>query len=197
MNDQFSLTVRLQMFMQGDRSVVDSLLSEVLPKLREIALRELKRERYAPPATRTELIHEVWLRSLSKGGWQVKDRGHFYALASLAMRRVLVDMARTRLSRKRGGGEIVSIDLCNEALTTSTHDARQIVEIGLLMEKLAIQDPSAAIVVDMHYFAGFTLEEIARKTGVSFRQTRACWERGRDALKKMMTRGGKRAASAS
>src|ERR1035441_7523994 len=97
-----SLTERLNLFMQGNKSVVDALLREVLPKLHEIAVRELKRERYMAPLSKTELIHEVWLTSLSKGGWQIRDQGHFYALASLAMRRVLVDLARKRLARPPG-----------------------------------------------------------------------------------------------
>src|SRR5580698_5788546 len=100
-----SLTERLQLFMQGDSTVVDALLDEVLPKLREIAFRELKRERYMAPISRTELVHEVWISALSKGVWSIRDRGHFYALISLAMRRVLVDMARKRLAVRRGGGE--------------------------------------------------------------------------------------------
>ena len=99
-----SLTERLNLFMQGNQAVVDALLREVLPKLHEIAVRELKRERYMAPLSKTELIHEVWLSSLSKGGWQIHDQGHFYALASLAMRRVLVDLARKRLAARRGSG---------------------------------------------------------------------------------------------
>src|ERR1035437_3528305 len=100
-----SLTERLNLFMQGNQSVVDALLREVLPKLHEIAVRELKRERYMAPLSKTELIHEVWLTSLSKGGWQIRDQGHFYALASLAMGRVLVARARKRLAlRARFGG---------------------------------------------------------------------------------------------
>jgi DNA-directed RNA polymerase specialized sigma24 family protein len=78
--------------MQGDSTVVDALLDEVLPKLREIAFRELKRERYMAPLSKTELVHEVWISALSRGVWNIRDRGHFYALISLAMRRVLVDM---------------------------------------------------------------------------------------------------------
>ena len=100
-----SLTERLNLFMQGNQSVVDALLREVLPKLHEIAVRELKRERYMAPLSKTELIHEVWLTNLSKGGWQIHDQGHFYALASLAMRRVLIDLARKRLAARRGAGE--------------------------------------------------------------------------------------------
>src|ERR1017187_8079378 len=75
-----SLTERLQLFMRGDSTVVDALLEEVLPKLHEIATRELKREQYMAPLSKTELIHEVWLSGLSEGGWEIRDQGHFYAL---------------------------------------------------------------------------------------------------------------------
>ena len=61
-----SLTKRLQFFMQGDTTVVDALLDEVLPKLREIAFRELRRERYIAPLSKTELVHEVWISTLSR-----------------------------------------------------------------------------------------------------------------------------------
>ena len=75
-----TLTERINSFMQGDAAAADALLREVLPKLHEIAVRELKRERYMAPLSKTELIHEVWLANLSKGGWQIHDQGHFYAL---------------------------------------------------------------------------------------------------------------------
>lgn len=96
-----SLTERLQLFMEGDPAVTESLLHEVLPRLREIAARELKREHPVAPLSKTELIHELWLSNLSKGGWQIHDQGHFFALASLAMRRILVDLARRRLALRR------------------------------------------------------------------------------------------------
>lgn len=185
MPSDVSLTERLQSFMQGDSSVVDSLLREVLPRLHEIAARELKRERYLAPLSKTELIHEVWLRNLSKGGWLVRDLGHFYALASLAMRHVLVDLARNRIAPRRGGSD-ATLPL-NEAAAASgvpAREAQQIVEIGIAMERLEASDPDAARMVDMIYFAGFTLEETAKETGLTFRQVRSRWERGRDWLKK-------------
>ena len=182
-----SLTERLQLFMQGDSAVVESLLREVLPKLHQIALRELKRERYVAPLSKTELIHEVWLGSLSKGGWQIRDQGHFYALASLAMRRVLVDLARKRLALRRGAGETtLSLDESGSLLGTPAHEAEQIVEIGILMERLEAKDPDAARMVDMHYFSGFTLEEIAKETGLTARQVRSRWEKGLKWLKRML-----------
>lgn len=182
-----SLTERLNLFMRGNKSVVDALLREVLPKLHEIAVRELKRERYVAPLSKTELIHEIWLNSLSKGGWQIHDRGHFYALASLAMRRVLVDLARKRLAVRRGAGEAaLSLDESPASLGAIVHDAQQIVEIGILMERLEAKDPDAARIVDMHYFSGFTLEEIAQETGLTVRQVRSRWKRGMQWLKKIL-----------
>jgi hypothetical protein len=63
-------------------------LREVLPKLHEIAVRELRRERYVTPLSPTELINAMWMRNLNKGGWKISSRQHFYAIAALAMRRV-------------------------------------------------------------------------------------------------------------
>jgi len=159
MASQSSLTERLNLFMRGDLGVVDSLLQDILPTLHEIAVRELKRERYMAPVSKTELIHEVWLRNLSKGGWQINDQGHFYALASLAMRRVLIEMARKRLAA---------------------------VDIGLAMDQLEAKDSDAARVVDMHYFSGFTLREIAEKMGLGVRSVRTLWGRGLKELEKVL-----------
>jgi RNA polymerase sigma factor (TIGR02999 family) len=191
MTGNASLTQRLQLFMQGDSTVVDALLDEVLPKLREIAVRELNRERYMAPLSKTELIHEVWISSLSKGGWQIRDQGHFYALISLAMRHILIDLARKRLAARRGGGEApLSLEESGALLKTPLHDAQQIVEIGILMERIEAEDPDAASMVDMHYFSGFTLEEIAAKTGLTPKQARSRWERGLKWLKRMLHRPG-------
>jgi RNA polymerase sigma factor (TIGR02999 family) len=187
MSTSASLTERLQLFMQGDSTVVDALLDEVLPKLREIAFRELKRERYMAPISRTELVHEVWISALSKGIWSIRDRGHFYALISLAMRRVLVDMARKRLAVRRGGGETtLSLDEAGPVIGTFGQDAEKIVEIGILMERLEGKDPDAARMVDMQYFSGFTLEEIATETGLTVKQVRSRWERGMKWLKRAL-----------
>src|SRR5579864_2826288 len=105
MEGPLSLTEQLRSFSGGDREVAEIVLRKVMPKLHQIAIRELRRERYVAPLSPTELINEVWLRSLRKGGWQISSRDHFYAIASVAMRRVLVDFARNRLAQRRGNGE--------------------------------------------------------------------------------------------
>jgi RNA polymerase sigma factor (TIGR02999 family) len=192
-----SLTERLQLFMRGDTAAADDLLREILPTLRDIAIRELKRERYVAPLSKTELISELWVSHLSKGGWQIHDRGHFYALASLAMRRVLVDMARKRLALRRGGGEAAhSLDESAPLIGTPVEEAERIVEIGILMDRLEAKDQEAARIVDMHYFSGFTLEEIATETGLTFKQVRLRWEKGMKWLKRAL-RAKKRADPSS
>jgi RNA polymerase sigma factor (TIGR02999 family) len=182
-----SLTEQLRLFSGGEREIAEAVLRQVLPKLHEIAVRELRRERYIAPLSPTELINEVWLRSLRKGGWEINNREHFYAIAALAMRRVLVDFARVRLAQRRGEGEAPeSLEGGPELRSTQNPDSESILQIGMLMDKLEKSDREAARIVDMHYFAGFTFDEIAEITGLTFRQVRHRWEKGRDWLKDRM-----------
>jgi RNA polymerase sigma factor (TIGR02999 family) len=184
-----SLTQRLNLFTEGDVTAVEELLDEILPTLHEIAARELKREYVLAQLSKTELIHEIWLANLAKGGWQVDNRGHFFALASLAMRRILIDQARKRLTQRRGGGQTpLSLDerIQPTLAATSEAAAARIVEVGILMERLEAKHPDAARVVDMHYFSGFSLDEIAVETGITAKQVRLRWEKGFKWLKRAL-----------
>jgi RNA polymerase sigma factor (TIGR02999 family) len=179
-----TLTEQLRRYSDGDREMAEAILREVLPKLHQIAVRELRRERYVAPLDPTELINEVWIRNLSKGGWKINSRSHFYAIAALAMRRVLVDFARMRLAPSRGNGHApISLTEYATRETGSGVGPEEVVQIGILMEKLEQVDPESARVVDMHHFLGLTLEEIADITSLTFRQVRHRWEKGRDWLK--------------
>jgi RNA polymerase sigma factor (TIGR02999 family) len=182
-----SLTEQLRLFSGGEREIAELVLRQILPKLHEIAVRELRRERYIAPLSPTELINEVWLRSLRKGGWEIRNREHFYAISALAMRRVLVDFARVRLAQRRGEGEVPeSLEELAAIHSTTSSDSEAIVQIGMLMEKLEKTNSEAARIVDMHYFAGFTFDEIVEITGLTIRQVRHRWEKGRDWLKDRM-----------
>jgi RNA polymerase sigma factor (TIGR02999 family) len=193
MSSGTSLTERIQSFMKGDAGTADPLMEEVLPKLREIAMLQLRKERYFAPVTRTELINELWVRNLSKRGWAIQDQGHFYALASRAMRLVLVDLARRRLTLRRGGMDASMVSLEDVGALIGTQGAEaQLVEIDVLMEKLEAKHPDAARVFEMRYFAGFELEEIARKTGLTEKQVRVRYGRAVDWLKRnLRTKAGK------
>ena len=175
-----SLTEQLQRFSDGDRDIAEAILREVLPRLHQIAVGHLARERVVTPLSPTELIHEVWLRNLHKGGWRIRDREHFYSIAAHAMRRVLVDFARARLAQTRGGGDIATSlsDSLNSA-DPAVNDHAQIVELGILMDRLEKNDRLTAQVVDLHYFAGFTLEESADVIGLTLRQVRHRWSKAK------------------
>jgi RNA polymerase sigma factor (TIGR02999 family) len=159
----------------------------ILPRLREMAAGHLRRERHAEPVSPTELIHEVWLRQTRQGGWQIKDREHFFAIAGCAMRRVLVDFARTRLALKRGGLNPAMPASESAMALVDVDGAAQVVEMGLLMDKLGEVHPKSLPIVDLHHFAGFSFEEIARITGLSERQVRYLWGKGRDWLREQLT----------
>ncbi|HEY3838701.1 MAG TPA: ECF-type sigma factor [Bryobacteraceae bacterium] len=183
-----SLTERLRQYSQGDQEIADAVLRQVLPKLRQIAVGQLARERVIAPLSPTELIHEVWLRRIRKGGWQISDREHFYSIAAHAMRCVLVDFARTRLADMRGGGEI-PLPLDDSLVQTrwAGIDAQQLIEIGLMMNRLDQTDPSTARVAELHYFAGFTLEESAEIMNLTLRQVRHRWVKAKRWLRESLT----------
>ena len=165
---------------RGNQEIADAVLHEVLPRLRKIAVGHLARERAATPLSPTELINEVWLRRIGKGGWQINDREHFYSIAAHAMRGVLIDFARRRLAEARGKGEIpLTLDVSREETAWAATDVLQLVEIGALMDRLDKADPLAARVAELHYFTGFTLEEAAQIMKLNLRQVRHRWAKAK------------------
>ena len=100
------------------------------------------------------------------------------------MRQVLIEFARMRKAERRGGSQTtLSLDENVSAVTTENKDPESLVQIGILMDRLEKRNAETARIVDMHYFAGFTLDEIAEITGLTLRQVRHRWEFGRNWLK--------------
>lgn len=175
------LTERLQRLGDGDHGLADALFREILPELHQIAARELRKEHRHVSFTPSDLIDETWVRNLHKGGWKINSRGHFYGMAAKAMRHVLVDLARRRLAQRRNSGQVTtSLD---EDVATNSSDPERLAAMGLLLERLEAENPSAAAVVDMHHIVGFTHEEIAERTGMTIRQVRYLWQKGSNWLK--------------
>jgi len=175
-----SLTGRLRLYSGGQRETADSILREIFPRLREIAARRLSRERFAPQVTPTELIGETWLASLHRGRWTIENREHFFSIVGLAMEHVLIDMARKRLAQRRGKNAMhLSLDDISPSQQPFTAEAEEILAIAMLLAKLDKADAKVAYVVRLHYVAGFNLEEIAAETGLTLRQVRHRWEKGK------------------
>lgn len=175
------LTELLQRFAEGDRNLAEVILQEILPNLHRIASGQISRERSDLPLTPTELIHEVWISNLHKGRWNIQNRSQFFAIAAHAMRCVLVDAARRRLAQSRGNGaqHMALEDLLLEPKSPATTTPDTILEIDRLMNRLEKVNPTVARIVEMQYFCGFTIEEIAKETGLSSSQVRQLWLKGK------------------
>jgi RNA polymerase sigma factor (TIGR02999 family) len=175
-----SLTGQLRLYSSGDREAGESVVREILPRLREIAASRLSRRGGGNAMTPTDLIGETWLSRLHYGRWKIESREHFFSLAGLAMEQVLTDMARRRMAQRRGSGAAhLSIDDLSPCRQPASADAEQVLAISLLMEQLAKADPLTADIVRAHYYVGYGLDEIARESGLSLRQVRHRWEKGK------------------
>ena len=142
-------------------------------ELRALAAHHLRGERAGHTLQPTALVHEVYLRMQGRGGLLVTRRTHFMALASIAMRRVLVDHARARDADKRGGGATHVTVGPDSAIT---HDRTEdVLAVETALGKLAIEDPQAERIVEMRFFAGMTEAEIADVLHVSERWVRKQW----------------------
>jgi RNA polymerase sigma factor (TIGR02999 family) len=151
---------------QGDPHAIEQLLPLVYDDLRQLAAHRLAQERPGQTLDATALVHEAYLRLIGGEAEQHwKNRGHFFAAAAEAMRRILIDRARQKRSEKRGGTrkqlDIDAIDLA----TTATPD--QFLAFDEALTKLAQEDFAAAQVVKLRYFAGLTVDEAGKSLGMS------------------------------
>lgn len=149
----------------------EKLLAELYSELRALAAYHLRGERSGHTLQPTALVHEVYLRMQGRPG--IEHRSQFMAAASIAMRRVLVDHARSRGAQKRGGGIThVTVGQAN-AITSDRYQDVLLVDDALA--RLAQVDPIAARIVEMRFFAGMTELEIASVLGKSDRWVRNQW----------------------
>ncbi len=150
----------------GRRAATEELFPLVYQELHRLATRLLRQERPDLRPDSTSLVHEAYLRLIDQAQVDPQNRAHFCAIAAQAMRRILVDHARRRKSGKRGGGrEQIRLD---SALLQVEEDARTDIEaLDAALARLAAIHPPAAQVVELHFFAGLTLEECATALGLS------------------------------
>jgi RNA polymerase sigma factor (TIGR02999 family) len=155
----------LQAWSRGDRGAFNELVPLVQDELRRLARRHMGRERMGHTLQATALVNEVYLRLIDGKQVQWRNRAHFFAMAARLMRRILVDSARARRYRKRGGGvEKVSLD---EALIMSPERSREIVALDDALNALAAIDARKSQVVEMRYFGGLSVDETAEALHVS------------------------------
>jgi len=163
---------------QGDPQAAEHLLPLVYEELRKLASAKLEYEKPGQTLNATALVHEAYIRLVDvekAQGWD--SRGHFFAGAAEAMRRILVEGARRKRSNKRGGLHR-RLDIELDRLEKPDNDD-EILAIHEALEKLAIENPPVAKLVSLRYFAGMTLEEAAGVLGVSVRTTHRYWNYAR------------------
>src|SRR6516165_9691555 len=165
----------------GDPHAAAQLLPLVYQELRQLAAQRLTHEKPGQTLDATALVHEAYLRLVhTSGGCEAETppktwngRRHFFLAAAEAMRRILVDRARARLARKRGGAQ-VRHDLDDLALALP-EPREDVVAVDEAIRKLALTDPQAAELVHLRFFAGFTLIDAAELLGVSPRTAHRLW----------------------
>jgi len=126
----------------------------------------------------TALVHESYLRLVQSGRLDVNDRRHFLAYAATTMRSIIVDFARQRRARKRGG-DAIQVTLNTGLAETSASSEEEIIRVNDALDALKETDDRLVKLVEMRYFAGLTEEEIAVSMDVSVRTVRREWQRAR------------------
>lgn len=162
------LNPMLRAVREGDEQAAASLVALLYDELRELARRELARERPNHTLQPTALVNEVFLRLT--GGRQVEfpDRETFFAAAANAIRRVLVDHARRRLREKRGGGKVpLPLEDVDVAAPFEPLEDDQLLALDAALDRLGAMDPLKRRIVELRFFAGFSIGELVAALGVS------------------------------
>jgi len=178
--DTGDLTLLLNRMQEGDRAAGQEAASKIYGELHRIASREMRRERPGHTLQTTALINEAYLRLSAAGSLEIQSRGHFMAVASQQMRRILVDHARSSGAQRRGGGALqIDLDAVQAAADGRSTDLLLLDESLAELERL---DPRAAKVIELRYFGGYTDKEVVEALGGSLATVRRDWEFARSWL---------------
>ena len=168
------ITLLLNEMQRGDHRAGEQAVGLVYQELHRIASRHLRREGPGHTLVTTALIHEAYLRLSSGRPFEIQNRGHFFAIASQQMRRILVDHARGKNADRRGGHAVqVSLD---EARVASAPPNLDVLLLDQALKELESMEARAAKVVELRYFGGYTDKEVVEALGVSLATVRRDWE---------------------
>jgi len=184
-NASTQLTTLLNRMQHGDRDAGEKAVALVYEELHRIASREFRRERQGHTLVTTALLNEACLRLIGPGTQEIQNRGHFFAIASQQMRRVLVDHARAKHAQRRGGSGI-HIEL-DEARIGAAPTSIDLLLLDESLKHLEGIEPRAAKVVELRYFGGYTDKQVAEVLGVSLATVRRDWDYSRAWLFDRMT----------
>jgi RNA polymerase sigma factor (TIGR02999 family) len=166
---------------RGDPAAAARLMELVYAELRALAGDYARRQRADHTLQPTALVHEAFLKLVDADSAEWKDRAHFFAVAATAMRQILTDHARAQRAQKRGGGEWQKVTLSDVALPGAPGENRAIDLIALddALSELAAFDARKHRIVEMRFFGGLTVEDVARLEGVSTTTVESDWRAAR------------------
>jgi RNA polymerase sigma factor (TIGR02999 family) len=174
------ITAILRQAGAGDREALDRLMPLVYPELKAMAHRRLSGERPDHTLNTTALVHEAYIKLVDQSRIEWANRGHFFSVAAMAMRRILVDQARKHLAQKRGGGrEAVSLDSARLSVEQS---AETLISLDEALDRLTALDERLGRVVVYRFFGGLTEEESAHLLEVTPRTVRRYWVKAKGLL---------------
>ena len=176
--DGGEVTILLARIQEGDSKAVSDLASLAFPELRRLAVACLREQPAGHTWFPTDLVNELWLRLLRRKKIEYQNRAHFLGAAAHLMRALVIDHARMRAAAKRssGGGSLEGFD---PHLDFSEAEAAELVGLDEALERLAAMSERQAQVVEMRYFAGFTVEETARAMELSPKTVKREWAAAR------------------
>ena len=171
------VTVLLARWREGDSHALEQLTPLVYPELRRIAARYLRNERKGHTLQSTGLVHEAWIRLLSSNGAVPETKNHFFALASQLFRRILVDHARRRDRYKREGS--VERVVLNESIDVADQRGIDLLRLDDALDTLAGMDARQSRIVELKFFGGLEIHEIAEVMGISVATVKRDWSTAR------------------
>ena len=160
------VTCILSQIQQGDLTAADQLLPLIYDELRKLAAQKMAREAQGQTLQATALVHEAYLRLVESDAAKHWDsRRHFFAAAAEAMRRILIDSARRKKAQQHGG-DWDRVELGSEIAAREV-DVENLLDVDDAVSRLAVDDPQAAELVKLRYFAGFSITQAAEILGIS------------------------------
>jgi RNA polymerase sigma factor (TIGR02999 family) len=173
---------------RGEPHAAERLLPLVYDELRRLAARKMAHEAADHTLQPTALVHEAYVRLVGPGaGLKWDSRGHFFAAAAEAMRRILIEHARRKHSAKRGGRQTRrELQEDDAVVEPGRHD--QLIDLDAALTKLSAAEPDLARLVELRYFAGLSVDEASQVLGISARTVKRNWSYARAWLRREMDR---------